>query len=129
MWISALSPLPFRAERTLTADLVPVNIDAVLFWVVWDAEKACVEVEDYYAAISYLAQTSLREAVGRSTVGEVALRRDQLDEEIKADIEKRSGRLGRGHHLGEGPRYRDSGGTAKHHVLWRPRPTANAMLA
>lgn len=79
---------PFRAERTLTADLVPVNIDAVLFWVVWDAEKACVEVEDYYAAISYLAQTSLREAVGRSTVGEVALRRDQLDEEIKADIEK-----------------------------------------
>ena len=79
---------PFRAERTLTADLVPVNIDAVLFWVVWDAEKACVEVEDYYAAISYLAQTSLREAVGHSTVGEVALRRDQLDEEIKADIEK-----------------------------------------
>ncbi len=79
---------PFRAERTLTADLVPVNIDAVLFWVVWDAEKACVEVEDYYAAISYLAQTSLREAVGRSTVAEVALRRDQLDEEIKADIEK-----------------------------------------
>lgn len=48
---------PFRAERTLTADLVPVNIDAVLFWVAWDAEKACVEVEDYYAAISYLAQT------------------------------------------------------------------------
>ena len=79
---------PFRAERTLTADLVPVNIDAVLFWVAWDAEKACVEVEDYYAAISYLAQTSLREAVGRSTVAEVALRRDQLDEEIKADIEK-----------------------------------------
>lgn len=79
---------PFRAERTLTADLVPVNIDAVLFWVAWDAEKACVEVEDYYAAISYLAQTSLREAVGRSTVAEVALRRDQLDAEIKADIEK-----------------------------------------
>ena len=79
---------PFRAEHTLTADLVPVNIDAVLFWVAWDAEKACVEVEDYYAAISYLAQTSLREAVGRSTVAEVALRRDQLDEEIKADIEK-----------------------------------------
>ena len=79
---------PFYAEKTLTADLVPVTVDAVLFWVVWDAEKACVEVEDYYAAISYLAQTSLREAVGRSTVAEVALRRDQLDEEIKVDIEK-----------------------------------------
>lgn len=81
---------PFCAEMTLTADLVPVNIDAVLFWVVWDAEKACMEVEDYYAAVSFLAQTAMREAVGRSTVAEVALRRDQLDEEIKADIEKES---------------------------------------
>lgn len=79
---------PFFAEKTLTADLVPVNIDAVLFWVVWDAEKACTEVEDYYAAVSFLAQTAMREAVGRSTVAEVALRRDQLDIEIKEDIAK-----------------------------------------
>ena len=78
----------FKAEHVLTADLVPVNVDAVLFWVVWDAEKACTEVEDYYAAVSFLAQTALREAVGRSTVAEVALRRDQLDAEIKDDIEK-----------------------------------------
>lgn len=85
---------PFRAERTLTADLVPVNIDAVLFWVVWDAEKACTEVEDYYAAVSFLAQTAMREAVGRSTVAEVALRRDQLDVEIKADIEKEAASWG-----------------------------------
>ncbi len=79
---------PFYAEKTLTADLVPVTVDAVLFWVVWDAEKACTEVEDYYAAVSFLAQTALREAVGRSSVAEVALRRDQLDVEIKEDIEK-----------------------------------------
>ncbi len=79
---------PFYAEKTLTADLVPVTVDAVLFWVVWDAEKACTEVEDYYAAVSFLAQTAMREAVGRSTVAEVALRRDQLDVEIKEDIEK-----------------------------------------
>ena len=65
-----------------------IRVDAVLFWVVWDAEKACTEVEDYYAAVSFLAQTALREAVGRSTVAEVALRRDQLDVEIKEDIEK-----------------------------------------
>ena len=78
----------FGAEETLTSDLVPINVDAVLFWVVWDAEKACTEVEDYYAAVSFLAQTALREAVGRSTVAEVALRRDQLDAEIKDDIEK-----------------------------------------
>lgn len=79
---------PFYAEKTLTLDLVPINIDAVLFWVVWDAEKACTEVEDYYAAVSFLAQTAMREAVGRSSVAEVALRRDQLDAEIKEDIEK-----------------------------------------
>ena len=76
---------PFYAEKTLTADLVPVTVDAVLFWMVWDAEKACTEVEDYYAAVSFLAQTAMREAVGRSTVAEVALRRDQLDQEIKED--------------------------------------------
>ncbi len=79
---------PFYAEKTLTADLVPVNIDAVLFWVVWDAEKACTEVEDYYAAVSFLAQTAMREAVGRSTVAEVALGRDELDLGIKEDIDK-----------------------------------------
>ena len=85
---------PFYAEKTLTADLVPVTVDAVLFWVVWDAEKACTEVEDYYAAVSFLAQTALREAVGRSTVAEVALRRDQLDIEIKEDIEKEAANWG-----------------------------------
>ena len=85
---------PFYAEKTLTADLVPVTVDAVLFWVVWDAEKACTEVEDYYAAVSFLAQTALREAVGRSTVAEVALRRDQLDAEIKVDIEKEAASWG-----------------------------------
>lgn len=79
---------PFYAEKTLTADLVPVTVDAVLFWMVWDAEKACTEVEDYYAAVSFLAQTAMREAVGRSTVAEVALRRDQLDQEIKEEVER-----------------------------------------
>lgn len=79
---------PFYAERTLTADLVPITVDAVLFWVVWDAEKACTEAEDYFAAVSFLAQTSLREAVGRKTVAEVATSRDELDVEIKNDIEK-----------------------------------------
>lgn len=85
---------PFYAESTLTADLVPVTADAVLYWVVWDVEKACTEVEDYYAAVNFLAQTALREAVGRSTVAEVVLRRDQLDSEIKADIEKEAANWG-----------------------------------
>ncbi len=85
---------PFCAERTLTADLVPVNIDAVLFWMVRDAEAACTEVEDYYAAISFLAQTAMREAVGRSTVAEVAVRRDELDVEIQRDIERQAAEWG-----------------------------------
>ena len=87
---------PFYAEKTLTADLVPVTVDAVLFWMVWDAEKACIEVEDYYAAVSFLAQTAMREAVGRSTVAEVALRRDQLDQEIKEEVEREAAACGIG---------------------------------
>lgn len=85
---------PFGAEKTLSADLVPINIDAVLYWVVRDAQEACTEVEDYYSAVSFLAQTAMREAVGRSTVAEVALRRDQLDAEIKDDVEKETASWG-----------------------------------
>lgn len=87
---------PFYAEKTLTADLVPVTVDAVLFWMVWDAERACIEVEDYYAAVSFLAQTAMHEAVGRSTVAEVALRRDQLDQEIKEEVEREAASWGVG---------------------------------
>lgn len=79
---------PFYAEQTLTADLVPVTVDAVLFWMVWDVEKACTEVEDYFGSVCFLAQTALREAVGRKSVADVALSRDELDAEIKADIER-----------------------------------------
>ncbi|MDO5024681.1 slipin family protein [Slackia piriformis] len=85
---------PFNAESTLTADLVPVGVDAVLYWVVRDPEKACIEVEDYFVAVSCLAQTALREAIGRSSVAEVALRRDQLDAEIKRDVEKEASNWG-----------------------------------
>ncbi|MDR0500031.1 MAG: slipin family protein [Coriobacteriales bacterium] len=85
---------PFSAEKTLTLDLVPVNIDAVLYWVVWDVEKATTEVEDYFVAISFLAQAAMREAIGRSTVAEVTLRRDQLDVEIKSAIEKMAAEWG-----------------------------------
>ena len=55
----------FVAEEALTADLVPLDIDAVLFWMVWNPKDACVEVEDYSSAIWWAAQTALRDAVGR----------------------------------------------------------------
>ncbi|MFN3492211.1 MAG: SPFH domain-containing protein, partial [Anaerolineales bacterium] len=55
---------PFAAQKTLTKDTVPVDVDAVLFWVVWDAEKAALEVEDYRAAVDWAAQTALRDIIG-----------------------------------------------------------------
>lgn len=79
---------PFGAEMTLTSDLVPVDIDAVLFWMVFDAEAACVEVEDYPAAVLYTAQTAMRDAIGRMSVAEVALSREQLDKEIQDTVER-----------------------------------------
>lgn len=73
----------FGAEETLTSDLVPLDVDAVLFWVVWDAEKACTEVGDFTRAVEMSAQTALRDAIGRGSAAEVAIRRNQLDREIK----------------------------------------------
>jgi regulator of protease activity HflC (stomatin/prohibitin superfamily) len=84
----------FGAEETLTADLVPVNVDAVIFWVVWDAEKACMEVEDYYDSVSLASQTALRDAIGRKSIAEVAMHRVQLDEELRTAIEEKASTWG-----------------------------------
>jgi hypothetical protein len=81
---------PFGAEETLTADLVPVDVDAVLFWMVWDPQKACTEVEDYPRAVSWIAQTTMRNAVGSLTIAELATRRDQLDHELQTIIEQKT---------------------------------------
>ena len=78
---------PFGAQETLTSDLVPVDVDAILFWMVWDAKKACVEVKDYSKAVSWVAQTTMRDAIGRVSLAEVATRREQLDRELKTVIE------------------------------------------
>lgn len=61
---------PFKAERTLTRDTVPVDVDAVLFWVVWDAQKAALEVENYRDAIAWAAQTALRDIIGKMMLAE-----------------------------------------------------------
>ena len=53
------------AEKTLTRDTVPVNVEAIVFWVVWNAEKAILEVQDFQEAIRMSAQTGLRESIGR----------------------------------------------------------------
>lgn len=80
----------FSAEETLTADLVPVNVDAVVFWMVWDPEKAALEVEDYYDSIALVSQTTLRDAIGRKSITDIITHRDQLDDELKAAIEEKA---------------------------------------
>jgi regulator of protease activity HflC (stomatin/prohibitin superfamily) len=77
---------PFMAEETLTADLVSVDVDAVLFWMVWDAKKACVEVENYPKAVAWSAQTALRDAIGRVNLAELATRRKQIDVQLQETL-------------------------------------------
>lgn len=81
---------PFSAEKTLTKDTVPVNVDAVLFWVVWDAEKAALEVEDYRSAIAWAAQTALRDIIGRMMLAEILVGRTAIDQELQRIIDERT---------------------------------------
>ena len=78
---------PFGAEEALTSDLVPLDVDAVLFWMIWDPEKACMEVEDCRFAVALTAQTALRDAIGRASVSNVVMRRHQLDQELQVAVE------------------------------------------
>ena len=73
----------FSAEAALTADLVPVDVDAILFWMVWDAEKACLEVENYPKAVLWSAQTAMRDAIGQVNLADLSMRRKQIDRELQ----------------------------------------------
>ena len=81
---------PFTAEKTLTKDTVPVDVDAVLFWVVWDAEKAALEVKDYVSAISWAAQTALREIIGQMTLADILVGRSKMDQDLQKIIDERT---------------------------------------
>ncbi|MEL7589998.1 MAG: slipin family protein [Anaerolineaceae bacterium] len=81
---------PFSAEKTLTRDTVPVNVDAVLFWVVWDAEKAALEVENYQAAIAWASQTALREIIGQMTLADILVGRAKMDADLQKIIDERT---------------------------------------
>jgi len=80
----------FYAEKTLTKDTVPVNVDAVLFWVVLDAEKAALAVEDYQVAIAWAAQTALREVIGKTELASLLAGRDVLDAQLQRLIYART---------------------------------------
>ncbi len=81
---------PFSAEKTLTRDTVPVNVDAVLFWVVWDAEKAALEVENFRNAIAWASQTALREVIGQMTLAEILVGRTNMDNQLQKVIDERT---------------------------------------
>jgi regulator of protease activity HflC (stomatin/prohibitin superfamily) len=81
---------PFSAEKTLTKDTVPVDVDAVLFWMVWDAEKAALEVENYRNAISWAAQTALREIIGQMSLADILVGRAKMDEDLQKIIDERT---------------------------------------
>jgi regulator of protease activity HflC (stomatin/prohibitin superfamily) len=81
---------PFAAEKTLTKDTVPVDVDAVLFWVVWDAEKAALEVQDYRSAIAWAAQTALRDIIGRMMLADILVGRSSIDDELQRIIDERT---------------------------------------
>jgi len=80
----------FAAEQTLTSDTVPVNVDAVLFWMVYDPEKAALEVQSYPDAVSWAAQTALRDIIGRTSLADLLRGREKIEEELQRLIDQRS---------------------------------------
>lgn len=85
---------PFTAERTLTKDSVPVDVDAVLFWRVTDPEKAALEVEDYRQAISWACQTALRDAIGETDLAKMLVGRHEIDQSLQKRIETKTAAWG-----------------------------------
>jgi regulator of protease activity HflC (stomatin/prohibitin superfamily) len=80
----------FAAEQTLTSDTVPVNVDAVLFWMVNDPEKAALEVQNYPQAVSWAAQTALRDIIGRTSLAELLRGREQIELDLQKLIDART---------------------------------------
>jgi len=78
------------AETTLTRDTVPVNVDAIVFWMVWNAEKAILEVESYNDAITMSAQTALRESIGRHDLHQALAEREMLGQELQKILDEKT---------------------------------------
>lgn len=78
----------FKADQTLTKDTVPVNVDAVVYWTVWDVEKAALEVQEYEKAIAYIAQTGLRDMIGKHELGDLLQERDKIAEDLQKILDQ-----------------------------------------
>ena len=79
-----------KAESTLTKDTVPVSVDAVFFWVVWDAQKSILEVENFEEAIGMAAQTALRESIGRHELAQMITQRESIGEELQKTLDEKT---------------------------------------
>jgi regulator of protease activity HflC (stomatin/prohibitin superfamily) len=84
----------FFSESTLTRDTVPVNVDAIVFWMVWDAQKAVLEVENYYRAIVLSAQAALRDTIGTHTLEEMLTQREKLGKALQDVLERKTNSWG-----------------------------------
>jgi regulator of protease activity HflC (stomatin/prohibitin superfamily) len=80
--------IDFKAEQTLTKDTVPVNVVAVLYWTVWDVEKSALEVQDYYTAIQYLAQTGLRDIIGKHELSDLLQEREKIASDLQVVLDE-----------------------------------------
>ena len=78
----------FSAEKTLTKDTVPVDVDAVVYWTVWDVEKAALEVKQYVQAVTYIAQTGLRDIIGRHELADLLQHRDKIAEALQQTLDE-----------------------------------------
>lgn len=78
----------FKAEETLTKDTVPVNVDAVVYWMVWDAEKAALEVKEYIKAVYYIAQTSLRDIIGKHDLADLLQNREKIAAALQVTLDE-----------------------------------------
>jgi regulator of protease activity HflC (stomatin/prohibitin superfamily) len=78
------------AESTLTRDTVPVNVDAIVFWLVWNAEKAILEVENFLEAVNLSAQTALRESIGRHELAQMITERETLGRELQRILDEKT---------------------------------------
>ncbi len=77
-----------KAEETLTKDTVPVNVDAVVYWTVWDVEKAALEVQDYVKAVTFIAQTGLRDTIGKHELSDLLSDREKISAELQIILDE-----------------------------------------
>lgn len=78
----------FKAEETLTKDTVPVNVDFVVYWTVWDVEKAALEVQEYMRAVAYIAQTGLRDIIGKHELADLLQNREKISEALQKTLDE-----------------------------------------